>query len=348
MIRLEVSGLLEGMIITEPILCPKTGKVLLNHSTKLTDSLIQTLKAREIKTVAVAEQYTLLVDPVDTTTKEIKRLLDEGILKFAPDVPEANTSDSMVGISRHARKIASRITENRDIVQFCVICKLLDDKFLYRHAINTCIMSLLVAGAMGFDAYNMECIGVGALLHDIGLCEMPLLIHTKQRSLQQESLWKEHPRYGYYFAREAGLSDNVTSLIMNHHENWNGSGYPRGISEDAIPIGARIISVCETYDRLLYNEGYPHYQAIEFLYGGGNFYFDSQVVQSLTNNIAVYPLGSMVRLSTGEVGIVVNVRKNLGPRPIVRVYYNRVNRPLTCPKDVDLGKERTVFIEKVL
>lgn len=347
MIRLEINGLLEGMILSEPILCPKTGQVLLNHGTKLTDALIQTLRGRGIKTASVAEQYTLLVDPVDTTTREIKRILEDGILKFAPDIPEANASDNMVNVSRQARRAASKIANNRDVVQFLVISKLLDDKFLYRHLINSCVMSLLVAGAMGLDAFNMECIGTGALLHDIGLCEMPGLIQATQRNQHQENQWKEHPRYGYYVAKEAGLPEAIIHMILNHHENWDGSGYPKGASENDIPLGARIISVCETYDRLLYHEGYPHYQAIEYLYGGGNIYFDSQVVQTFTNNIAVYPLGSMVRLSTGEVGIVVNVRKNLGPRPMVRVYYNRVNRPLTYPKDVDLGKERTVFIEKV-
>ncbi|WP_242951455.1 hypothetical protein [Clostridium kluyveri] len=64
--------------------------------------------------------------------------------------------------------------------------------------------------------------------------------------------------------------------------------------------------------------------------------------------MAVYPLGSLVRLTTKEVGVVVNVRKNLGPRPIVRVYFNRVNRPLSEVKDVDLGIENTIFIEEVL
>lgn len=348
MIKLNVNGLLEGMVVAEPVLCPKTGKVLLTHGTKLTDSLIETLQVRGVKTVAVTEQYTLLVDPVDTTTKELRRSLEDGILKYAPDIPEANTSDDMVNVSRMARKIVSKILENPDIVQFCVITKLLDDQFLFKHSINSCVLSLLVAGAMGFDAYNMQCIGTGALLHDIGLCEMPALIHPRQRSSQQESLWKEHPRYGYYIAKEAGIPEYITNMILNHHECWDGSGYPRGISENEIPIGARIIAVCETYDRLLHDEGYPHYQAIEYLYGGGSFYFDSKVVQSFTNNIAVYPLGSMVRLSTGEVGVVVNVRQNLGPRPLVRVYYNRVNRPLSVPKDVDLGKERTIFIEKVL
>lgn len=84
------------------------------------------------------------------------------------------------------------------------------------------------------------------------------------------------------------------------------------------------------------------------MYGSCNRIFDSNVVLAFTQNLAVYPLGSLVRLSTGEVGVVVNVRQNLGPRPVVRVFFNRVNRPLTCPKDIDLGKERTIFIKEIL
>ena len=88
--------------------------------------------------------------------------------------------------------------------------------------------------------------------------------------------------------------------------------------------------------------------AIEELYGASGFYFDPKVVEVFANNIAIYPLGAMVRLSTKEVGIVSNIRKNKGPRPVVKIYYNRVNRPITEDKIVDLGQERTVFIEEIL
>jgi HD-GYP domain-containing protein (c-di-GMP phosphodiesterase class II) len=128
-------------------------------------------------------------------------------------------------------------------------------------------------------------------------------------------------------------------------ERWRVSYKAAG---ENIPLGSRIISVCETYDRLLRLEKYPHYQAVEFLYGAGNYLFDSKVVNAFVNNLAVYPLGSLVKLSTGEVGLVVNVRKNQGPRPIVKVYFDSTGKPLPSPKDVDLGKERTLFIQRVL
>ena len=348
MIKLNIDMLLEGMITAEPIKCPNTGSVLLNSGSKLTTALIESLKSRKIQKVSITDQYTLFVDPVDTMIKELGKLLQEGILKMAPDIHEANTSDKMVNVSKSARKIAKRIIENKNIVQKCVVMKLLDDRFLFKHAVNTCVLSLLIAGAMKMSEEAVEHIGIGALLHDIGLCEMPLVINTKQRNTQQESLWREHPTYGYYFAKEIGLPEEVAEIILNHHESWDGKGYPKGLTGQDILIGARIVSVCETYDRLLYQEDYPHYKAVEYLLDGRHNFFDGNIVQIFTNNLAVYPLGSLVRLSTGEVGVVVNVRKNQGARPIVRVYYNRVNRPLTNPYDVDLAAKINVRIDKVL
>ncbi len=347
MIKLGIEQLLEGMITAEPIKCPTTGKTLLNSGSKLTASIIESLKSRKIEKVSITDQYTLFVDPVDTMSKELGRLLEEGIARIAPDIPEANTSDKMVKISQSARKISKRIIENRDIVQHCVVMKLLDDCFLFKHSVNTCILSLLIAGAMNMTETSVENVGIGALLHDLGLCEMPQVISAKQRNQQLEALWREHPTYGYYFAKEIKLHDEVTEIILNHHECWNGSGYPNGLSSEQIPLGARIISVCETYDRLLHHEGYPHHKAIQHLLDERNTIFDGHIVQLFFNSLAVYPLGSMVRLSTGEVGVVVNVRKNPGSRPVVRVYYNRVNRPLTTPYDVDLATKRNVLIDQV-
>jgi len=348
MIKINVDSLLEGMIIAEPVICPNTGKVLLNSGAKITASIIESLISRKISQVSITDQYTLFVDPVDTITKELSSTLQDKILKLAPDIPEANKTDKMVNVSRTARRVAAKIIKNRDIVQYCVLMKLLDEELLFNHSINTCVLSLLVSGAMDMKEDAVEVIGTAGLLHDIGLCEMPLLLDTKERNKQQESLWREHPTYGYYFAKQIGLSEEVAEIILNHHETWDGKGYPNNISGQNIPIGARIVTICETYDRLLHQENYPHYKALEYLIDGKYKMFDSDIVKTFINNLAVYPLGSMVRLSTGEVGVVVNVRRNQGARPIVRVYYNRVNRPLTHPYEVDLNAKVNVFIDKVL
>lgn len=348
MVKVKLSELSPGMVVAENIFDPQTKKLLLKSDTKLTQKLIDNLKAHNILEIPITERYTLSIDPIDTTRKELKELLTDEINRLVPQQPEANPTDNIADIAKNCIEIINEIIENDDTVNFCVLMKVNDNEYLFKHCVSSCALSLLVAGAMGLNKEDIKNIGTAALIHDLGLTEMPALIRQKKRSAHEEALWQEHPKYGYYFAKEKGLDDKITKLILHHHERWNGSGFPNKLTGKDIPLGARIIAVCESYVELLKFENYPHYQAIEYLYGAGNYLFDSNVVNAFTNNLAVYPLGSMVRLSTGEVGIVVNVRKNLGPRPIVKVYFNRVNRPLLTPKEVDLGQERTIFIQEVL
>ena len=348
MIRLYSFELSEGMVLAEPLFDGTTNNLLLNYGTVLTESHIAAIKKWGIRSVAVTERYTLLIEPTSSLVKELKKGLITEITRLAPEKEEANTSDFMLTVSQVACQTALKLLDNSVVLDSLMRIKLVDDDFLLPHSVETCALSLLVAGSFGVDEKELFHIGMAALLHDIGLCEMPQLINMAEMQLHQENLWKEHSLYGYYLTKESGLPQEVCKYILHHHESWNGEGYPKNLSGEAIPFGSRIIAVCEQYNRKLRQEKIPHYLAIEYLYGGGGFYFDPHVVQAFTNNLAVYPLGSLVRLSTGQVGVVINVRQNLGPRPIVRIYYNRVNMPLRVPMDMDLAKDRTVFIEQVL
>lgn len=350
MIRIDSSQLSEGMVLAEPLFYHGTKNLLLNAGTIVDKSHIQAINKYNIRTVAITERYTLLIEPETAIQKEVRQKLVEEILRLSPDKVEANKSDFMLTVSKRSRDIAHKILANPIVVEFLIRMNLLDDDYLLRHSIETCALSLLVAGALDLDDVELYIIGTAAILHDIGLCEMPHLIHNSKMLPHEKKLWTEHPVYGYYLTKESGLSRNISRLILYHHKDWNGGGIPKfglGTGEN-IPLGSRIIRVCDHYNKLLRKDKLPEYQAIEYLYGGGGLYFDSKIVQVFFNNLAVYPLGSLVRLTTEEVGIVINVRKNLGPRPIVRVHYNRVNRPLSVPKDVDLGEELTIFIKQVL
>ncbi|MGE5415679.1 MAG: HD-GYP domain-containing protein [Acidobacteriota bacterium] len=346
----RIEDLQEGMIAGENVFCDDSGKLLITAGTKLTHSSINSLKKRKNTTpqIGIADRYTIHVEPIQTTSNIIKEQINIKTEQLAPSRVESNKSDEMVKVSARAREIGAKLAENKRIAEFCMEMRILQDGYLFHHAINTCVMALLVGGAMGLDYDELLTLGQGALLHDIGYREMPSLIHKKERTPQEEALWREHPNYGYYLAREVGFSDQVCAIIQNHHEQWDGNGFPRQYRTVGIPKLARIVSVCDMYDYLIRNQGLlPHY-AIEHLYGTGNVVFDGNVINAFVNNLAVYPLGALVRLSTGEVGLVVNVRHNMGPRPVVMVYYNRVNRLLTSPKELDLGKHQTVFIEEVL
>lgn len=364
MVKLNILELKEEMIIAKPIMCLDTNKLLLNYGEVLTKPKINILKNRKIQEVFVLDKYTAHISLVDIIKEELIRKLNLLILQLAPQEVQASESHEMIQVSLLAQEMVLGIVENETILDFCTEMKLVDNIFLYEQSISTCALSLLIAGAMGLEKKEIKKIGSAALLHDVGLIEMPLLLEAKKSKWKSdilynpgtahtlasgESMWREHTQYGYYLCHEKGIvDDDIRNIILAHHENWDGTGFPRKLRGEDIPLGSRIIRVCDIYDRLIRGENYPRYQAIEALYAGGGSYLDSNIVEVFTNNLSVYPLGSIVKLTTGEIGVVVNVRKNKGPRPIVKVQYNRVNKPLTYPKEIDLSIDRTIFIKETL
>jgi HD-GYP domain-containing protein (c-di-GMP phosphodiesterase class II) len=210
------------------------------------------------------------------------------------------------------------------------------------------VLSGLIAGSMDMTYEDVVMVVIGALLHNIGVEEMPTLVKEDVFNAQQQKLWEEHPTYGYYFALQKNIPRAIANCIQSHHERHNGSGFPKGLKGEEIPMGARIIGLCANYAEAVIYKNIPPYMAVEELYGTSGMYYDPQVVKAFVNNIPIYPLGTMVRLSTKEVGIVSNIRQNEGPRPIIKIYYNRVNRPISEDKIIDLGRERTIFIEEML
>lgn len=348
MYKLSVRDAREGMVLAEAVYLKNGTKLLLPSGAVLKESAINKMIDLEIQDIYVADPYTLFVSPIQKMRKSLLSTFEKTIKKYSSLRKEANKSDDMVEITKDLIKHVKRICSDKIYVDYCLQMRMLSTPMLYEHAVTTSVFSGLVAGGMKLKDEEIYNIMVGALLHNIGCLEMPFLIGVKDLKGQQELLWKEHPTYGYYFAIQNNISREIAEMIQFHHEKWDGSGYPKGLKATEIPLGARIIAVCSSVTDLIIFDKTEPYEALEFLYGTSNIYFDKEVVDVFSKNITLYPLGALVRLTTGEVGVICNVRKNDGPRPIVNVYFNRFNKPLAQPKIVDLGKERTTFISQIL
>lgn len=323
-------------------------KVLLSSDTILTIKNIEKLKEYRIETIEVADRNTLFISPTD---KMQESLVDDFIKILRETVPnrrEANKNDKVMKVAEQLEIIIHKIAKKEEVLNFLVELRIIDKQRLYDHSIYTAVLSGIIAGCLELGIEELISVVIGGLIHNIGMAEMPTLVKCNEFNNQQRSLYKEHPTYGYYFALQKDIPRVIANCIQFHHEKWNGSGFPKGISGEEIPILARIISVCANYSAAVIYKNIPPYMAVEELYGASGVYYDPKVVSAFVNNIPIYPLGVMVRLSTKEVGIVSNIRKNEGPRPVVKIYFNRVNRPITEDKIVDLGIERTIFIEEIL
>ena len=347
MSELRLSEVKPGMKLEQAVVM-SDGKTLLSSGTILSISNIDKLQEFGIKVINVADRYTHLITPTDKMQTQLVEDFKRILRRIAPNSPEANKSDEVVKVANILEHIIPKIAKNEAVLEFMVELRIIDKIKLYEHSVHTAVLAGLVAGSMGLDIENILCAVTGGLLHNIGVAEMPTLLNISQMTPQQENLWKEHPTYGYYFAIQKNIPRVIANCIQYHHERYDGSGYPKGIKGEEIPVLARIVKICSKYSAAVTYQDISPYMAVEEIYGASGIYYDPEVVKAFVNNIPIYPLGVMVRLSTKEVGIVSNIRKNEGPRPIVKVYYNRVNRPITEDKVIDLGVERTIFIEEIL
>ncbi|MBQ9984665.1 MAG: HD domain-containing protein [Lachnospiraceae bacterium] len=343
---ISVVKLKPGMVLEQAIF--HGDNCLLKSGTPLSIRNIQKLKELGFEEVDVADPNTLFVSPNDKMAEDLVEDFITILRSTSPKRPEANKNDNVVKVAATLETLIKKVAQSEEVLSFMVELRIINKKKLYDHSIYTSVLSSLVAGCMGLATDQIVTAMIGGLLHNIGVAEMPTLMNEETFNPQQEKLWREHPTYGYYFALQKNIPRVVANCILYHHERWDGSGYPKGIAGEEIPLVARIVNVCAQYSSSVTYMNIPPYMAIEELYGTSGIYYDPEVVRAFVNNIPIYPLGVMVRLSTQEVGIVSNIRKNEGPRPIVKIYYNRVNRPITEDKIVDLGKERTIFIEEML
>ena len=346
--KLHIRDVKPGMQLEQAINDSVKGICLLTAGTTLSIKNIEKIKENNIEYVEIADRYSVFISPSDRIAKILVKDFLTILREVCPLQPEANMNDKVAEIARHLESIIPIFAKNEKILNFLVEQKIVNNRFLYENSIHTAVYCGLVAGCMNLPLEEIVCCMSGALLHDIGLSEMPILIGADNLNGQQQQLYSEHPTYGYYFAVQNGISRKIAECILHHHERFDGSGYPKGLKGDEIPLTARIISVCADYVEQVICKGQSPYMALEALYGASGIYYDYDVVLAFVNNIPVYPLGELVRLSTKEVGIVSNIRKNEGPRPIVKVYFNRMNRPITEDKIIDLAVERTIFIEEIL
>ena len=346
--KMKIKAVKPGMQLEQSIYQPGSDMCLLKAGTILSNRNVEQIKAIGIEMVDILDPDTILITPMDKMEESLVEDFIHVLREFSPLQPEANKNDHVVEVASQLEQLIRKIARNEEVLKTLVELRIINKVRLYDHAIYTAVLSGLVAGCMNLPLDEMVVVLISALLHNMGVAEMPNLVRLDKRNAAEEALWQEHPTYGYYFALQKNIPRVIASCIQNHHERYNGSGYPKGAKGEEIPLGARIIGVCERYAAAITFMDIPPYLAVEELYGASGMYYDPKVVDTFVNNIPIYPLGVMVRLSTKEVGIVSNIRQNDGPRPLVKIYYNRVNRSVTEERIVDLGMERTIFIEEIL
>lgn len=201
--------------------------------------------------------------------------------------------------------------------------------FNYQHCINVAILSATIGIGYGFNNDQLRNITLAALLHDIGKNDIDKSILDKpsRLTLEEYEIIKTHTKLGYDILKDKeSISSTIKVAVLEHHENEDGSGYPRNLKGENIHIFAKIIHVADVYDALIskrvYKKAYEQSEAIEYLMSNIGIMFDMTVVLTFIKYIAIYPVGTIVMLSNGEQAQVVKNNSSMPLRPVVALLKN--------------------------
>ncbi len=195
---------------------------------------------------------------------------------------------------------------------------------LITNLVNVGILATKIGGGLGYHGKELERLALAGLLHDIGLFAVPQSLIAKPGRLtsDERALIEQHPELGYQAIQKAGVKyDWLAQVVRQAHERWNGQGYPKKLKERQIDEFAQIIGLVDVFDALVSPRGYrrrffPH-EAIRELLAAERTAFPREIVKALIQELSAYPLGTSVRLTTGEVGSVIRINTRFPLRPVV-------------------------------
>jgi len=235
------------------------------------------------------------------------------------------------------------------------------DEYTSIHCMNVCILALTFGRSLGIDRKQLDMLGLGALLHDIGKMHVPLEILNKPGRLTDEEfdIVKSHSMSGYNLLREKkDMSGDVLDIVRSHHERINGRGYPDGLTGDFIGLLVQITSIVDVYDAITsdrcYHDGIAPHDALKNMFDWAGDNFDASLVENFIKCLGIYPIGSMVELNTGHIGIVVSASEKARLRPIILVVINKDGERYDVPRLLNLAhpqwskKENLLEVKRIV
>lgn len=215
----------------------------------------------------------------------------------------------------------------------------------YVHSVNVATLVIGFTSALGFPREKILEAGIGAMLHDIGLVCMPEDMFGRQGSFTRQELegYKKHPIHGLEIIQKNRntLPDAVHVIVGQHHERLNGMGYPTQCSGEMVNDLAVICGIADTYDTLtthgMFNRMYLPQEALAHIFQSADEEFPRSLVEHFTKLLGIYPVGTFVKLDTGEMGVVVKNNRSKLLSPSVRILFNKDGARLTTPYIRDLS-----------
>lgn len=286
-------------------------------------------------------------NPIEEEIEVAKELREDvfqaidGIMQNAQEGEKPDLSGAKAAVSR----MTESILRSPDAFMWLRSLKN-KDTYTYAHCIDSSALSIAFGRNLGLAKQQLEDLGTGALLFDVGKMRVPTELLSKPGPLSDDEfeLVREHVAHSVRIMEDAGgISKEAIEIAATHHERFDGSGYPRGLKGGEIPALGRMAGIVDVYDAItsetVYRRAIPPHEAVRRLYAWRGSLFQEELVEVFIQTLGTYPTGSVVELTTGEVGIVISQNRLRRLRPRVMIILDKDKQPYGAGPVVDLIKE---------
>ena len=370
--KIPVESLKPGVIFDQPVYIDSSN-VLVDADVAITEVDIKKLmtwgidvietSGKEIDTTSVADQQSLnqrqIVNQYKDLLRKRKDLLNvhtraQAVVKEAYGCIRLDRTFEIDKIQKSVVEIIELLRKNQHVFLF-LYGLAENDNYLISHSVNVTFYAIILGMALGYDESKLIELGTGAMLIDAGMVKIPVYIMNKQSKLtdQEFNTVKTHPLLGYKALKQlAFVSDNIANVSLQHHEQFDGQGYPRGLKGNEISEFANIVSIADCYEAQISNRSYKKkvyfHHAMKNLMASGVSKFDPRLLSAFLPSLSLYPIGSIVELNNKTIGIVIGSSPDKPLRPIVRLIFDENRNEIKELVLLNLIEKTNIFIVKAL
>lgn len=313
-----------GMILGKTIY-NASGEMLLSEGKAFVPLYIERLQSLGINGVYINDSISEDIEIQNVINDEVKNRAVQGVRKILVAASNSNKTAALDQAKQLVEEIMSEILSNRNLMVNMVDLKVFDE-YTYYHSVNVAVLSTVLGVAIGMNQKDLFALGLASLLHDLGKVFVDKDIINKPGRLTENELLEvqRHSELGYSYLR--GMFDmpvKASMGVLHHHERFDGSGYPKGLKDTQISMFGRIIAIADVFDALVsdrpYRKALLPSDAMEHIMSSSSTLFDPDITRVFTMKVAPYPLGTVVELSNGCLGLVVENYEGFGLRPAVKI-----------------------------
>ena len=376
-ITIPLSEVKEGMKVASNIY-NSDDKRIVDIGSIITKDLIETLKRNSITTISVTELLDLKKENTVNTSGDGKKAIIRGtieengkkILKI--DSEEAlqkkeytiektkslyetvknGGSIDFDTMKKEVNNMLSSVLDNKDAHSYLSMLKRKDEN-MYKHAVDVATLSAITAGELNLTKVDIANIMLGALVHDIGkVLIQDTLLNKENLTKDEETILKKHPTQGYKLVKRNNLDDNIADIVLEHHEKYDGTGYPFQKENKDISLYSKIVSICNTFNNLItkgeHNIPFTPDKAVKVIISLAKKDFDTDVVKAFQKAIGFYPNNTRVKLSNGSIARVIEQNPALPLRPVLSIVKHLDGTVSDGIEVIDLSVSNDLFIKEVL